>query len=93
MTYVTYCSKRINKQRVVLALRRKGTQQQRPESPTATAPGMRVNTGYQRYMSEEDCETEAEWTEKTDIRNAEFLAAGEACKAISYPPLVERHTL
>ena len=37
---------RINKQREIIALDRQGTQRQRPESPTATPPGMRVNTRY-----------------------------------------------
>ena len=37
---------RINKQRELTELYRQGTQQQRPESPTITPSGMRVNTGY-----------------------------------------------
>ena len=36
----------INKQREITALDRQGTQQQRPESPTVTPPGVRVNTRY-----------------------------------------------
>ena len=36
----------INKQRGITALDRQGTQQQRPESPTVTPPGVRVNTRY-----------------------------------------------
>ena len=36
----------INKQREIIALDRKGTQQQRDKSPTATPPGVRVNTRY-----------------------------------------------
>ena len=37
---------RINKQREITALDRQGTQQQRPESPTVTPPGVRVNIRY-----------------------------------------------
>ena len=33
-------------QREIIALNRHGTQQQRPESPMVTPPGMRVNTRY-----------------------------------------------
>ena len=36
----------INKQRELMALNRQGTQQQRPESPVGTPPGMQVNTIY-----------------------------------------------
>ena len=36
----------INKQRETIALNRQGTQQQRPESPTVTPPGVRVTTRY-----------------------------------------------
>ena len=36
----------INKQREMIALDRQGTQQQRPESPRVTPPGVRVNTWY-----------------------------------------------
>ena len=36
----------INKQREAIAVDRQGTQQQRPESPTVTPPGMQVNARY-----------------------------------------------
>ena len=36
----------MNKQRELITLMRQGTQRQRPESPTVTPPGIRVNTGY-----------------------------------------------
>ena len=34
----------MNKQREIITLERQGTQQQKPQSPTVTPPGMRVNT-------------------------------------------------
>ena len=37
---------RIHKQRELIALHRQGTRQQRPQWPTVTPPGMRVNTEY-----------------------------------------------
>ena len=37
-----------SQQRELIGLNRQGTQQQRPESPTLTPPGMQVNAGYQR---------------------------------------------
>ena len=37
---------KIKKQREIIALDKQGTQQQRPESPTVTPPGVRVNTRY-----------------------------------------------
>ena len=48
-------SEGINKQRKLTALNRHGTEQKRPESPTGTPPGMRVNTFrvhklHQRYI-------------------------------------------
>ena len=36
----------INKQMEIIALNRQGTQQERPESPSVSPPGMRVNTRY-----------------------------------------------
>ena len=36
----------MNQQRGLTALNRQGTQQQRPEWPMVTPPGMTVNTGY-----------------------------------------------
>ena len=35
-----------SQQREIITLDRQGTQQQRPESPTVTAPSMQVNTKY-----------------------------------------------
>ena len=34
------------REREIIALDRQGTQQQKPEPPTVTSPGMRVNTRY-----------------------------------------------
>ena len=42
----SYCTEMVNKQREMIVLNRQGTQQQRPESPTVTTPGMRGNTRY-----------------------------------------------
>ena len=36
----------VNKQREKIALDRQGTQKQKPESPTVSPPGVRVNTRY-----------------------------------------------
>ena len=41
-----YFTTRINQYRQLIALSRQGTQQKRPQSPTVTPPGMRVNTGH-----------------------------------------------
>ena len=40
---LTVTSNKINEQREFIALNGQRTQQQRPESPTVPAPGMRVN--------------------------------------------------
>ena len=44
VTFKTYVH--TNKQREIIALDRQRTQRQRPESPTVSAPGVRVNTRY-----------------------------------------------
>ena len=55
ITYLLHLSQ----QREIIALDRQGTQQQRPESPTVTPPGVRVNTSsyklHQRYILEKGC--------------------------------------
>ena len=46
--YPLYCQE-INKQREIIALDRQGIQEERPESPTVTPPGVRVNNT--RYIN------------------------------------------
>ena len=46
LRWLREASWQINKQREIIALDRQGTQQQRPESPTSSPSGVRVNMNY-----------------------------------------------
>ena len=73
---------KINIHRKIIALDRQGTQEQRPELPTVTPPGVQVNTRYIKVKSDSNyrpielfTQSHMVWSDRTLVEKDAGLAA------------------